>query len=358
MKFTEIASQRLINQQLINPEIKSIKTLVSHLGAIQAQDFSMSKWAIGVRIPGISEDDVEKALDDADIVRTHVLRPTWHLTSADDIPWMLELTGKNIRRLMGTNDRKLGLDDAIFKKALKLIEKALSDGEHLTRLELMEILNYHNINTSEYRSGHFMMAAELDGLVISGKKKGKEQTYALLAERVKNPVKFSREEALAELAKRYFTSHGPATLLDFMWWSGLSKTDCKTAVSSNEKMLEKAEIQQNTYYFAKWHDVKAGKSSQLLPAFDEFFVGYKDRSASLNPDHHKHTFTANGIFRPILVLDGQGCGIWKRVNGKATVTVETTFLDQIPESRKASFEKQVKAYSNFIGQKISYKSSE
>ncbi|RZJ65812.1 MAG: hypothetical protein EOO50_12420 [Flavobacterium sp.] len=146
MDFTDISHQRLQNQQLFEPDFKDIEKLVSHFGAIQSQDYAMAKCAIGARIPGILDADVDAAIDSGKIVRTHVLRPTWHFVAAEDIHWMLELTAKNIRRQFASNDKKLGLDETVYKKSFKLIEKALRD-EHLTRPELMEILEFSGINT-------------------------------------------------------------------------------------------------------------------------------------------------------------------------------------------------------------------
>lgn len=322
--------------------------MVSHFGAMQAQDYAMAKWGIGVRLPGIIDTDVEKALDTAEILRTHILRPTWHFVAAEDIHWMLSLTAKNVRRLMGTNDRKLGLDEVIFTKSLKLIENALRDGNHLTRPELMEILERGGISTSENRSTHIMMAAELEGLVASGMRKGKEHSYALLDERVKKPRKLTRDEAVAQLAETYFTSHGPATVKDYMWWSGLSAADAKAGLGANEKKLEKVQIDGKEYWFSEEIKDSHKKSVCLLPAFDEFLIGYTDRSAVIDPKFHQHAFTFNGIFKPILVLDGQVCGTWKRTIKKDTVKIEIGFFSKVATSRRPEIRFEAERFGRFL----------
>lgn len=351
--FPDISLQRLYSQQLIDVTQGDIESVVSHFGAMQSQDYAMAKWGIGVRLPGIRETDVDEAFDLGIIVRTHVLRPTWHFTAAQDIHWMLQLTAKNVRRVMGTNDRKLGLDSHVFKKSFKLIEKALGDGGQLTRLELMDILEREKINTSEYRSSHIMAAAELESLVISGARKGNSHTYALLEERVKKPKKLNREEGLAELARTYFTSHGPATLKDYMWWSGLSTADAKAGIAANGSVLKKREQAGKEYWFSEEAKEIFQKSVQLLPAFDEFLIGYADRSASIEAKFGKHAFSNNGIFRPVVVIDGQVCGIWKRSIKKDEVTIEIQFLDKIAKSRYKEIKLEAQQYADFLGCKLS-----
>lgn len=347
MDFTEISQLRQHNQQLLGSEITDITKLVSHFGAIQSQDYAMAKWAIGVRIPGISDADVDAAIDSGKIVRTHVLRPTWHFTAGQDIHWMLDLTAKTIRRQFASMDNKLGLTESIYKKSFKLIEKALQDDD-LTRPELMEILEFSGINTSEYRSGHIMAAAELEKIVISGRRKGKEHSYALLDERVKNPRKLNREEGLAELARTYFTSHGPATLRDFHWWSGLNLTDCRKGIAANGSDLQQAEIADNSYFFVGEPKFKEKQSVHLLPAFDEFLISYKDRSPSVDPLHQKHAYTMNGIFKPILVVDGQVCGVWKRSVKKGRLLVEVDLLVNVPKDRISEIEKEASRFGAFL----------
>ncbi|RZJ71181.1 winged helix DNA-binding domain-containing protein [Flavobacterium sp.] len=348
MDFKDLSFQRQQNQQILGSDFTEIDQLVKHFGAIQAQDYPMAKWAIGSRLHTISDSDVDAAIAEGKIVRTHVLRPTWHFACADDIGWMLDLTAKNIRGQMAANDRKLGLDEKVYHKSFKLIENALADG-HLSRAELMEILEFNGIRTHEYRSAHIMVAAELEGLVVSGGRRGKEHGYALMSQHVRNPRKLSREEALSELARTYFKSHGPATIKDFQWWSGLNQTDCRKGISANGKLLQSTQIEGQTYYFSEENESVKTKSVQLLPAFDEFLIAYKDRSASIDPVHNRHAFTSNGIFRPLLVVDGQVCGIWKRSTKKDAVSIDVEMMVKIPKNRQAEIGKAAKRFADFLG---------
>lgn len=345
----DIASARLESQLLTNQKFKSVKAIVSHFGAVQAQDYPMSQWAVGSRLPGSTETTIENAIDKGEIIRTHVLRPTWHLIAAEDIHWMLELTGGNILRQMNSMNRQLGLDEKVFSKSIDIITKALDGGNHLTRDELNEILNHSGIQTNNYRGLHILAHAELHRIIGSGKRKGKHHSYALLDERVKSQKKLNREEALAELANRYFTSHGPATLKDFGWWSGLSVSDTKLAVELNNKKIICRDIDGQTYWAKSFGKTSEEQSVFLLPAFDEFLISYKDRSASIPVGHSPKAFTVNGIFKPILIVNGQVIGIWKRTIKKDKVTIEFTFFEKRPMALKNEITAEAEKFAAFIG---------
>ena len=182
---------------------------------MQAQDYEMSKWAMGVRLPNQTEGILEAALNNGEVLRTHLLRPTWHLVAPKDIRWMLALSKPQIEKIVAGYNERLGLDIATRSKSNDIIEKALTQRPNLTRNELMEILGHHDIQASDIRAAHLMFHAELTGLVCSGIRKGKQLTYALLDTRTPLTKPLHRDEALAELAKRYFQSHAPATVKDF-----------------------------------------------------------------------------------------------------------------------------------------------
>ncbi|HEX8562892.1 MAG TPA: winged helix DNA-binding domain-containing protein [Flavobacterium sp.] len=349
MTSGNIVKARLQNQLLADKKASDPKAVVSHFGAIQAQDYAMSKWAVGIRTKNATDETVEKALDDGHIVRTHVLRPTWHLVAADDVHWMLELTASNIRRQMNAMNRSLKLDAAVFAKTNDIIAKALEGNRHLTREELMQILVRSGIRTDGLRSSHIMFAAELDRIVCNGIRKGKQNTYALLDEKVKNPKKLLREEALAELAKRYFQSHSPAAAEDYAWWSGLSLTDARIGIAMNDTLIQESVGTKIQYRFESDSTVAVLNHVGLLPAFDEFLISYKDRSASIHDDHSAHAFTKNGIFRPLIVERGKVVGIWKRVTGKKGIVIETSFFES---QNCLSITAAVEKYSRFLNQPV------
>jgi hypothetical protein len=353
MTLNDIVLIRLHNQQLLGTKLKSPQALVDWMGAIQAQDYAMSKWAIGSRLPGSSDESIEKAIDKGTIIRTHILRPTWHLVSADDIYWMLELTAPHVRAGTAFMNRQLGLDEKVFSRSNAVIEKALRDNKHMTREELMTELKKAKINTDDLRGAHLMFDAELKGIVCNGAMRGKQFTYALLGERVIKPESLKKEEAVAKLALRYFTSHGPAALEDFIWWSGLSITNAKAGLNEIRSKLAHETIEGREYWFSPKVKIpeKTPDSLLFLPAFDEFMISYKDRSASIDKAFVSNAMTGNGIFKPIIVLNGKVIGTWKRTFKKDTIVIEPQFFRKTGNPKKQELAAAVEPYSNFMNMK-------
>ncbi len=227
MKKADIIHSRLLNQQIANSYFQQPGELVEWMGAMQAQEYAMAKWAIGLRIPGSTDAMVESAFNKGGILRTHLLRPTWHFVSPTDIRWMLALSAPRINAIGAYMYRQLKLDNAIFRRSAAVLLKTLEGGKYLTRTELQEALKQKKIIADGLRLGYIMMHAELEGLICSGPRQGKQFTYALLEERVPPVPALTRDESLALLAKKYFSSRGPATTIDFATWSGLTITDSK-----------------------------------------------------------------------------------------------------------------------------------
>lgn len=348
-----LVATRLQAQLLHKPAFNTAPEVVKHFGAMQAQDYPMSLFAVGVRLPGSTHDQIEQALDDGQIIRTHVLRPTWHLAPAEDIGWMLELTGENILRQMKSMNAKLGLDAKVFTKSADIIMKAVSAGQHKMRDELTAILNEHGIRTDQYRGLHLLAYAELQGIVCSGVRKGKHHTYALMAERVLHPNRLMREEALFELALRYFTSHGPATLRDFIWWSGLLVAEAKTAVALTEKDLVHKTIDGEVYYWKEAEHALTDGKVMLLPYFDEYLIAYKNRRAAIDEKHMPHAFTSNGIFKPLIVSGGEVVGVWKRTEKKNHVEIEPMFLQKVSKAVERDTISAAERFGLFLGKEVS-----
>lgn len=353
MDFKDISNLRLINQQVTATKFKTAKDIVGWLGAMQAQDFNMVKWAIGIRLPNSTEKMIELAIDKGEIIRTHLLRPTWHFVSPEDINWMLELTAPKILASMKSRDKVLGLTDAIYRKSNDVIVKALSGG-HLTRETLIKALEKAKIGTGYNRASHLFFRAELAGIMCSGSMIGGKPTYALLTERVPKTKTLKRDEALAQLAKRYFTSHGPATLQDFSWWSGLSVADSKNALEMVKSNFVSETIDKQTYWVTNSFTIPNPNKDlvNLLPAFDEFIISYKDRTASLPHENHIKAVSNNGIFRPVIVINGQVIGIWKRAIIKNNVVLETTYFQPINKAMHKFVEEAFMAYAGFLNKKV------
>jgi hypothetical protein len=352
VKTSEIASIRLQSQQISVHDFKKPEDIVAWMGAMQAQDFAMAKWAVGLRLKNSTEQQVQEAIDDGKIIRTHALRPTWHFVTPENIYWMLEISAPQIKTQMRSRDKQLGLSEKIYSKSNSIIEKALLKNKFLDRDEIVKELSKAKIATDEYRSGHLLLRAELDGIVCSGPTKNKKQTYALLSERVPHYKKLAREEALAKLAQSYFSSHGPATLKDFAWWSGLRMKDVNDAVNPVKKNFIAENVDGETYYFNdSFSKIKKNNTIFLLPAYDEFLISYKNRNASLLLEHKQHALSQNGIFRPVIVINGQAAGIWKRTFSKDKVIIEPDFFRNIKPA-KDSLKKEAQQFGDFLGKKV------
>ena len=349
MKLNEVAITRLFNQQISLSHFNSAKELVSWMGAMQAQDFPMVQWAVGLRLPGMTEEVIKEAFNEADILRTHLLRPTWHLVAAEDIYWMLELSAPQIKSSMRSRSLSLGLTESVLAKTNNIIEKASSVTEYLTRQELVVLLEENKIKNEDNRAAHVIMNAELDGIICSGKIVNNKQTYALLSKRVKQPPKISRDEALAKLASRYFQSHAPASLEDFSWWSGLGIREARKSIAFIHADLITEKINSTEFYMSN-NQVSGLNDSHVhfLSAYDEFIVSYTDRSASITSENHKKAISAYGLFRPIVVINGQVKGIWKRTIKKQLVEIEINLFQPQSKKIKSRIEQAAEKYGSFL----------
>ena len=354
MKLNDITHARLLSHQIAGTKFKSQKEIVGWMGAMQAQDFNMAKWAIGLRLNKATHAIIDAAIDSGEIIRTHLLRPTWHFVSAEDIYWMIGLTAPRIKSSMKGRNKQLELTDKIFEKSFTIIEKTLRDGNHLTRKELVSKLNKAKIATDNNRSSHILFSAELEGIICSGKMIGKQTSYALINERIPKTKVVKKEEALFMLAKKYFESHCPATFRDFVWWSGLSVADAKHAMEMVRKDFVSEKINSEEYLFSNsFSSLKELKETVfLLPAFDEFLISYKDRTAAIVLQHQEKAFSKNGIFWPVIVIDGKVEGIWKREIKKGTLIVETIFFDPKKKKPKDILKEAAVKLGNFLGYEV------
>jgi len=329
MELPDIAGARLANQRLVDPLSAQPEDVVRALGAVQAQDYAGAKWALGMRLTACADADVERAFQEGRLLRTHVLRPTWHFVVPEDIRWMLALTAPRVRAAMAYYDRQLEITERLCGRSQAALVKALAGGNQLTRTQAGEVLARAGIAAQGQRLGHLMLRAELDAVVCSGPRRGKQFTYALLDERAPASRSLGRDEALAELASRYFTSHGPALPQDFAWWSGLTVGDAHRAVALAGARLQKVTAGDRTYWQgARTRGATAAPSPtphiHLLPSYDEYLVAYKDREAVTDPAASRQrgfggpTLLAN----PFVLRAGRVVAAWRRSFEKKTVIVE------------------------------------
>jgi hypothetical protein len=300
-----MASRRLASQHIARRSFTRVHELVGFMGAVQAQDYPMARWAIGTRLSHVTDKGVERALAKGEIVRAHLLRPTWHIVAARDVRWLLALTAPNIRSSMGKRHRDLELAAPVISRCNRALEKALASAGAMTREEIARLLERNGIATSEdNRLAHILMLAELDGVVCSGPPRANKPTYALLDERVPAKKTVQREDGLAELARRYFTSRGPASLRDFQWWSGLRVGDARLALALARGSLDSETANSETHWFSSsvCGDWGRDRDVHLLPAYDELLISYRDRSASLGSPHHARTISSNVGFQKVGTL--------------------------------------------------------
>lgn len=336
MNASIIANLRLSNQQLIGTTLKTPQEIVSWMGAVQAQDFNMSKWALGVRLSVLTNKLVEDALDKGELVRTHILRPTWHLVAGKDIHWMLSLSAPRLKAILKTYAKMVDLTDATIEKGSGIIERALSDKGHLTRPQLGEILKDKGIDVNSHQLNHIMFSAELHGIVCNGEISNSKQTYCLLEEKIPKTEVFDKQIALERLARKYFTSHAPATLQDFVWWSGLTIVDARAAMEmiKSDFVIETIDSQQYWINNSFTEFKGDNESLVLLPAWDEFIVSYKNRQHIIMDEHYSKVIFKNGIFKPVIVKDGQIIGMWKRVKKKDKIVAQTELFGDVDENTK------------------------
>jgi len=347
---------RLHNQHLLASKFKDPVEVVKSLVAVQAQDYYGAKWALAQRTVASSDDDVEKAFADGRILRLHIMRPTWHFVAREDIRWLLQLTAPRINAVSAHAYRQKGLDQSIFKRTHRALTKALRGGRELTRAELRLVLERAGIDPGDSIClGYIMIRAELDGVVCSGARRGNQFTYALLDERAPKSRMLEPDEALAELTERYFLTRGPATVKDFVWWSGLTVGQAKRGLDLVDRSL-KNDLVETKIYFSGSKTTKPpdlAKRAHLLPAYDEYFISYKDRSAGMHPKFNQKTTASKLIFDAPLVIEGVVVGGWNRVVESKVVRINLKPFYQLNRAERNSVMQAVDRFAKFLGKDVS-----
>jgi hypothetical protein len=351
MTSKSLLQLRLINQQIAGTSFTKPAEIISWLGAMQAQEYAMAKWAIALRLPGCTNQHIEDAFNKGEILRTHVLRPTWHFVAPADIRWLLKLTAPRVHAFNAYYYRQRELDDKLFARCHKILTKALQGGKHLTRTELQDALTKAKIITDGVRLATITMHAELEGLICSGPRKGKQFTYALIDERVTATTSLDRDEALTKLVRQYFLSRGPAMLQDFCWWSGLAMKDAKDGIAMLGKQLRAEVIDEKEYWLmADQHVEKVSLNRSyatfLMPDYDEYGISYKDRSA-LSDEYDAASRQENPVYNRMIVVEGRIVGSWKANVGKRDVEVESVFFNELSTRKLKAVDNAVKLYREF-----------
>lgn len=354
--MNDFRALRLKAQQLATPHLETAEEVVAWFGAMQAQDYHAIKWAVGMRLggnPGLSL--VQKALDEGKILRTHVMRPTWHIVPAEDIRWMCALSASSIQAVIRDSKRMeaLALSEDLFVRACRLFEKHLAGTLGRTKDELEELFIAEGITCVMGTMYRLLMFAETIGLICSGIDQGGKPTYMLLDERVPLTRELSRAESIVRLAERYFRSHSPATLADFVWWSGLGIREARLGIDSIQEHLHELTMAGKTYYV---HEAVAttAPSEQtlptlLLPAYDEYVIAYKDRGEVIHSEG-MDKYAKNGIFYPLIADHGLTVGLWKHEKKKKSSPISTRYFDPELESNDLDLQNAIDRYLRFLSE--------
>ena len=333
-----VLAARLRNQKLAKTDLDTPEDVVSWLGAVQAQDYTGAAWGLALRAKNVTDADVDKAFAAGRILRTHVMRPTWHFVLPADIRWMQALTGPRVQAINRVYCRTLGVDDRLITRARNVIERAL-EGSHLTRWEISEALSRARINLKGQPLAHVLATVELDAVVCSGPRRGKQFTYALVAERAPRAKILPRDEALAELTRRYFQSHGPATVRDFSWWSGLTIKDAREgiALASPDVLAEPPGPDS------------VRRANHLLPNYDEYLIAYRDRGAVVDSSRERNL----GIFTSLeyphhVIFDGRLAGSWRRTITSKGATLDVKLYGKAEKRHVQTLAAEAKRYGRFL----------
>lgn len=356
-------ARRLRAQRLTGAPCATPEEAIGRLLAVQAQDYGSAKWSVGARVAGATDASVEEAFAAGRILRTHVLRPTWHFVLPADIRWLLTATAPCIRARDRRRYAQLGLDDRSRARAAAAFAGALRGGRALTRAELAAVAAAAGVAPDGQRLPYLLMSAELDALICSGPRRGRQHTYMLLDERVPAEAEVLRDRALAELAARFFAGHGPATDKDLAWWASLTLAEVRLALAGAGERLRREEAGGLTLWSAAGEGAVAASSRPAAPAvhlvqgYDEMVMGYSQTKALLRRPGSSWTAATPPVGRLVVLLNGRVAGFWRRTSGKENVLVEVTLLDDWDAASRRALATEAARYARFLGLDLSLKVS-
>ena len=342
--------RRMGNQQLAGPVFDDPAAVVRWMGAVQAQDYLGGLWAVGLRTRGATEASVEAAIARREFVRTWPMRGTLHFVSASDVRWMSQLLAPRVITSAASRHRQLELDGKVFNRAARVLERALAAGSCVRRDAIYQLWDAAGISTRDSRGLHILGYLAMTGLICFGPRAGKQQTFALLDEWLRPTSPLHRDEALGELARRYFTSHGPATVHDFAWWSGLTVTDARTGIEVAKDKLANHDADGRSYWYGSAALPRGtARTAHLLPPWDEYTVAYRDRTAVLDPVHARKVNAGGGVLSPVVLVRGRVVGTWRRALGKHAVTVTPTYFGRLAADETRAVAAATRRYGEFLG---------
>lgn len=350
MNSLNIGRERIYNQRILRSEFFHPHETLVWLGAMQAQDYRWAKWALGLRTTKRVDQDIEKAVLEKSILRTWLMRGTLHFAAARDVNWMLELLAPRIISGSARRYKQLELDSKTFTSSFEILTKLLQGNRHMLRAEIFLELDKRGVSVQGQRGYHILRRAALEGLICYGPPQDKQETFMLLEESGGESKHLEGEQALAELARRYFQSRGPAELEDFIWWSGLTAAQAHTGLELIKPELVQNRMGKRVYWNMgiKIPNRLPASTAVLLPPYDEYILGYRNREPVLNPKYDAKAVSNNGVFRPVMVIDGQVMGTWKSKSYKDSVSLTLNLFESVSEAQTPAVEEAVIQFSKFL----------
>lgn len=353
MTTTQLIRYRLRAQRLVSPYFTSPGEAVEWMGAVQAQDYLGALWSVGQRVKRSVAQDIEDAMATKAIVRTWPMRGTLHFVAPKDIRWMLKYLTPRVFTRIASVLRKDDIDEKVLTKSTKVLVKELEGGNMLTRDELYSVLERAKIQTTGTRGLHIVGCVAQRGIICFGPRRGKQHTFVLLDEWLPSYPVPGREEALTELSKRYFTSHGPATVDDFMWWTGLTKSDAVASIRSAGDALREVKVENQMCWLSPGaKPASSTKGFWLLPTYDEYGIAYKDRSALVSTNDYPKV---GGPFTSAIVEDGKVIGLWRRTIERDSMRMEVKAFNKFTKEQRAGIESTADRYAMFVGKEAKIK---
>ncbi len=329
--------------------------MVRGLLAVQSQDYPNAKWALAQRTARASEAELDRAFDAGEFVRTHVMRPTWHFVAPEDLRWLLELTAPRVRQASAYQYRLLEIDPPLVKRVARIVERALRGGVALTRDELGVRIREAGIEAAGPRLAYLVGDGELGGLICSGPRRGKRQTYALLEERLPPTRARTRDEALAELGRRYVEGHGPAQIADLAWWSGLTVADARRALEAASPPLVRETVGERAFFVspsAATPQLPGGPLVHLLPNYDELLIAFRDRTDAMDPGLPPPARVAQVVLAHVVVRDGLVVGGYRRRDEAGRTVLAVDPLVDLDSVARTAIRTAGQRFAAFLGRPV------
>jgi hypothetical protein len=350
---SRIVRRRLRTQRLTGASFARPEDVVGWFGAVQAQDYGPAKWSLGRRAGRATDAAVERAFAAGAILRTHVLRPTWHFVLPADIRWLLTATAPRVQARSAYRYRELGLDGDTLRRTESLLVAALRGGNELTRAEAAAMLTAAGVSVEGQRLPYILSNAELEALICSGPRRGKQHTYVLLEDRAPDALELCRDDALAELARRYFTSHGPATAKDFATWASLTLAEVRLSLDAAGSALRREDRDGVALWSGAAGTLRprapGSPAVHLVQGYDEYLMGYSETKHVLARPGTTWSPAGRPVFNLVILLDGRVAGFWQRTVKKDEVVVRAELLEPFDEAQRLALEAEAARYGAFLG---------